>query len=99
MINEFYDFIVIGAGAAGLTAAQYGARSGLNTLLLDSGSGGGQALNIFSLENYPGFYPSVQGTTFIQNMKSQAESFGAVILRATVSSIDKIKNTFILDTD
>ena len=69
MINEFYDFIVIGAGAAGLTAAQYGARSGLNTLLLDSGSGGGQALNIFSLENYPGFYPSVQGTTFIQNMK------------------------------
>ena len=42
MQKDFYDFVVVGAGAAGLTAAQYGARSGLSTLLIDCGETGGQ---------------------------------------------------------
>ena len=63
MQKDFYDFVVVGAGAAGLTAAQYGARSGLSTLLIDCGETGGQALNIFNLENFPGFFPSVKGST------------------------------------
>ncbi len=98
MQKDFYDFVVIGAGAAGLTAAQYGARSGLDTLLIDSGETGGQALNISNLENFPGFYPAVRGTTFIKNMKDQAQSFGAEIAQTKVNSIDKIKNKFVIET-
>lgn len=98
MQKDFYDFVVIGAGAAGLTAAQYGARSGLDTLLIDSGETGGQALNISNLENFPGFYPAVKGTTFIKNMKDQAQSFGAEIAQTRVNSIDKIKNKFVIET-
>ncbi len=98
MQKDFYDFVVIGAGAAGLTAAQYGARSGLDTLLIDSGETGGQALNISNLENFPGFYPAVKGTTFIKNMKDQAQSFGAEIAQTKVQSIDKIKNKFVIET-
>ncbi|MCR5171768.1 MAG: thioredoxin-disulfide reductase [Treponema sp.] len=99
MQKDFYDFVVVGAGAAGLTAAQYGARSGLDTLLIDSSDAGGQALNIFTLENFPGFFPAVKGRTFIDNMQAQAQSFGAEIALARVKSIDKIKNHFIIKTD
>ena len=99
MQKDFYDFVVIGAGAAGLTAAQYGARSGLATLLIDSSDAGGQALNIFTLENFPGFFPAVKGSQFIENMKSQAQSFGAEIAQARVGAIDKIKNQFVIETD
>ena len=94
-----YDFIVIGAGAAGLTAAQYGARSGMTTLVIDLSDAGGQALNIFTLENYPGVFPSVSGRDFIRNMEKQAKSFGAKIVRAKVSSIDKIGGRFVIKTD
>lgn len=99
MQKDFYDFIVVGAGAAGLTAAQYGARSGLSTLLIDCAETGGQALNIFTLENFPGFFPAVKGTTFIQNMLSQTQSFGAEILNTKVLSIDKVKGKFIIETE
>lgn len=99
MQKDSYDFVIIGAGAAGLTAAQYGARSGLDTILLDLSDAGGQALNIFTLENFPGFFPAVKGQTFIDNMRLQAESFGAEICRANVSSIDKIADKFVIETD
>lgn len=94
-----FDFIVVGAGAAGLTAAQYGARSGLDTLVIDLSDAGGQALNIFTLENYPGVYPPVAGRDFIRNMEKQAKGFGAKIIRANVSSIDKIGRQFVVQTD
>lgn len=99
MQKELYDFVVVGAGAAGLTAAQYGARSGLSTLLIDSSGAGGQALNIFTLENFPGFFPAVKGSTFIENMKEQAENFGAETAKQKVLAIDKIKGKFVIETD
>lgn len=91
--NE-YELIVIGAGPAGLAAAQYSARANLRTLVLDQGLGGGQVANIFNLENYPGVFPPVQGHQWISTMKNQAESFGAIIKQAIVSSIDKIDGHF-----
>ena len=54
MAEQYYDFIIIGGGAAGLTAAQYGARANLSTAVLESASKGGQSLLINDLENYPG---------------------------------------------
>lgn len=94
-----YDLIIIGAGPAGLSAAQYGARANLKTLVIENASIGGQVLNINDFENYPGVFPGVKGNEFIATMTEQAKAFGAEFLTATVSSIDKIKNQFIVKTD
>ena len=94
-----YDLIIIGSGPAGLSAAQYGARANLKTLVIENGSTGGQVLNINEFVNYPGVFPAVSGVDFINTMVDQAKSFGAEILTANVSSIDKVKNLFVLNTD
>jgi thioredoxin reductase (NADPH) len=91
-----YDYIIIGAGPAGLAGAQYAARGGLKTLVLDSGST--QVLQISELENYPGVFPFVNGADFMEKMKSQAESFGAKIVIANVTSIDKTGSEFVVST-
>ncbi|MBL8966639.1 MAG: FAD-binding protein, partial [Spirochaetaceae bacterium] len=56
-----FDLIVVGGGAAGLAAAQYGARANLSTLLVEEMAPGGQALLIDGLENYPGILTPVSG--------------------------------------
>ena len=94
-----YDLIIIGSGPAGLSAAQYGARANLKTLVIENGSVGGQVLNINDFENYHGVFPAVKGSDFINTMVEQAKAFGAEFLQGTVSSIDKIKNQFIVKTD
>lgn len=94
-----YDLIIIGSGPAGLSAAQYGARANLKTLVIENGSVGGQVLNINDFENYPGVFPAVKGSDFINTMVEQAKAFGAEFFQGIVSSIDKIKNQFIVKTD
>lgn len=94
METEKYDYIVIGAGPAGLASAQYAARGGLKTLVLDMAGPGGQVLQINELENYPGVYPIVNGIDFMMNMGAQAQAFGAKIVMANVSSIDKKGDLF-----
>ena len=84
-----YDYVIIGAGPAGLASAQYAARSGLKTVVLDPAGAGGQVMQIMELENYPGVFPTVNGAEFMENMRTQAESFGAKIEMVQVSSIDK----------
>lgn len=84
-----YDYIIIGSGPAALASAQYAARAGLNTLVLEGDAPGGQVTQIFDLENYPGVFPMVNGTDFIMNMRSQAESFGAHFVSARAESLDK----------
>lgn len=98
MEQSKYDLIIIGSGAAGLAAAQYGARSNLTTLVIESAATGGQVLNINNLENYPGIFPAVTGYDFIDTMKKQAEHFGAQFLQTTVISIDKIHDRFVVKT-
>ena len=93
-----YDYVIIGAGPAGLASAQYAARSGLNTVVLDPAGAGGQALQIAELENYPGVYPLINGADFMDNMRNQAEAFGAKIELVTVTSIDKTGSDFIVTT-
>lgn len=93
------DYIIVGAGSAGLASAQYAARAGLRTVVFDPLGPGGQVLQIFDLENYPGVFPAVTGSDFIDTMKKQAESFGARIVQAKIDSIDKIKNTFYVHTE
>ena len=93
-----YDYIIIGAGPAGLAGAQYAARGGLKTLVLEGIASGGQVMQINELENYPGVFPAINGNEFIETMQKQAESFGAEIAHVQVSSIDKTNDLFVIKT-
>lgn len=96
MDAEKYDYIIIGAGVAGLASAQYAARGGLNTLVLDVAGSGGQVMQITELDNYPGVFPTLDGPTFIQTMEEQTKTFGAKIEMVQVTAIDKKDNNFIV---
>ena len=98
MEEIIFDYIIIGAGPAGLASAQYAARGGLKTVVIDSAFAGGQVLQISDLENYPGVFPAVNGNDFIETMLQQAKAFGAEVVQTTVSSIDKQKNIFSVTT-
>ena len=93
------DLIIIGAGGAGLSAAQYGARGNLRTLVLEELSSGGQALLINELENYPGFPEPINGFDFTQKMEEQARKFGATFQNAAVTAIHKDDGHFVVETD
>jgi thioredoxin reductase (NADPH) len=92
------DLIIIGGGAAGLAAAQYGARANLKTLLIEELATGGQALYIEGLENYPGLSVPISGYEFAEAMKRQAESFGAELLSASVLKLSGSGSSFGVET-
>jgi len=83
------NLIIIGAGPAGLTAAQYGARSNLSVLVLEQLAAGGQALLIDVLENYPGIAPGKTGFDFCEDLRRQAEGFGAKFLTEQAQTLSK----------
>ncbi len=82
-----YDVIVVGAGPAGLAAAIYGKRAGMNLLVLDSSSiTGGQILSTYEIDNYPGM-PGVSGEELAQSMRAHCDKLGVEFARGKVSSI------------
>ena len=74
------DVLVVGAGPAGLAAGIYASRAGLETVILEESSVGGQLASIDDLENYPGFAEGVNGFEVAYSLKQQAERFGARIV-------------------
>lgn len=74
-----WDLIIIGAGPAGLTAGIYGARSGLDTLVLEKGMPGGGLNETPLVENYPGFPNGIRGQDLASKMMEQCENAGAEI--------------------
>jgi thioredoxin reductase (NADPH) len=78
----FYDLIVVGAGPAGLAAAVYGASEGMETLLIDKATPGGQAGTSSRIENYLGFPKGLSGADLARRATAQASRLGAEILSA-----------------
>lgn len=93
-----HDLIVIGGGAAGLAAAQYGARANLRTLVVEQMANGGQCLLIEGLENYPGFPEPIDGDEFTERFEQQAKQFGAEFQIATVEAVQKDGDIFRVNT-
>ncbi len=87
--REFYDLIVIGGGPAGLSAALYAAREGIETLIIERSGVGGQAGTTERIDNYPGFAQGIGGAELADAMREHAERFDVEILSAqTVTSIE-----------
>ena len=87
--REFYDLIVIGGGPAGLSAALYAAREGIETLIIERSGIGGQAGTTERIDNYPGFAQGIGGAELADAMREHAERFDVEILPAqTVASIE-----------
>ena len=86
-MERIYDLIVIGGGPGGYTAALYGARAGLQVLVLEKLSAGGQMALTSQIDNYPGFVEGVDGFELAESMQQQAERFGAVTELANVTAL------------
>ena len=76
-----YDIAIIGGGPAGLAAGLYGARGGMDTVLLENMLVGGQITKTTQVDNYPGFPDGIDGFAIGTNMQKQAERFGLEIKR------------------
>lgn len=87
-MEHIYDMIIIGGGPAGYTAAMYGARAGLDVLIIEKMSVGGQMALTDIIDNYPGFDAGIDGFTLGMNMQKGAERFGAKTKYAEVLSVE-----------
>ena len=87
-MERIYDMLIIGGGPAGYTAALYAARAGLDTLVIERMSVGGQMALTGDIENYPGFEEGIDGFTLGFKMQQGAEKFGAKTEYAEVLSVD-----------
>lgn len=103
-MQENYDFVIIGAGVAGLAAAMYSARLGMKTLCLGAASGseapiGGTITTTFLIENYPGF-AKTSGRVLAENIKNHALSYPLVTLKEErVENVEKTDEGFAVKTN
>lgn len=91
-----YDVAIIGAGPAGLSAGVYASRAKLSTVIIEKMFPGGQAAITDKIENYPGFAEGIGGEELTDNIKYQAEKFGADFINGDVDKIEKLDNKFII---
>lgn len=101
-MQNIHDVIIVGGGPAGYTAALYAVRAGLDALLIEKMSAGGQMALTGDIDNYPGFEEGIDGFTLGMKMQKGAERFGAKTEYAEVTLVDfsqKIKKVQSEDSD
>src|SRR5881275_114661 len=96
MDNSVRNVVILGSGCAGLTAAIYAARANLKPLVIEGHEPGGQLSMTTLVENFPGFPEGIMGPQLVENMRKQAERFGAEYRMAHLTSADLSQRPFLL---
>ncbi|MBR7121880.1 MAG: thioredoxin-disulfide reductase [Oscillospiraceae bacterium] len=99
MKQSVYDMVIIGGGPGGYTTALYAARAGLQVLVLEKLSAGGQMALTQQIDNYPGFPEGIDGYALSENMQAQAERFGAQTAYVQVQRVDLQAQPKVIETD
>lgn len=94
-----YKSIIVGTGPAGLTAAIYLARANLDPLVIEGPQPGGQLTTTTEIENFPGFPEGILGPDLMDNMRKQAERFGAQFVTGWVNSVELGERPFKLNVE
>ena len=97
--EKVYDMVIVGGGPGGYTAALYAARSGLDAVVLEKLSAGGQMALTHQIDNYPGFDEGVDGYDLAQKMRAQAQRFGAKTQIPEALSLDLHANPKVVRTN